>query len=50
MVTPTQPSPIEGEGYENAPDFPLPLDGGGLGWGWQDDLPLGLGTIDRVVN
>jgi hypothetical protein len=31
-ITPTQPSPIEGEGFQ-AVFMPLPLDGGGLGGG-----------------
>jgi len=35
-VTPTQPSPIEGEGFEGR-DGPLPLDGGGQGGGDAPD-------------
>ena len=44
--TPTQPSPIKGEGFRRqrgralkaaATAFSLPLDGGGSGWGWNTD-------------
>lgn len=49
-LTPSQPSPLKGEGYQDSTPFHLPLEGGGRpakpdGWGWSDNTRTRLNTF-----